>query len=104
MKPEDHWHLDDEGRLHQAMRRMDRSKIEWARTPATASRGEKAADRFINGMVFLLHLAAAGFIGVFALSTLGYIDVPTKGQQAPIEVPAPARPELPAIGSDLCGR
>lgn len=104
MTSKDQWHLDDEGRLHQAMRRMDRNKVEWHGLPAATTRGGKAADRLLNGIIVILHLAVAGIVGAFALSVLGYIDVPNKGQQSPVTVPAPARPELPAIGSDLCGR
>lgn len=104
MKNNDHWHLDDEGRLHQAMRSQDRSKVEWHGLPAATTRGAKAADRFINGVVVTLHLAVAGMVGVFALSVLGYIDDPLEKKQAPIQAPADTRPELLAPGQDLCGK
>ena len=103
MTRKDHWHLDDEGRLYQAMRAQDRNKVEWHGLPAATTRGAKAADRIINGIVVTLHVAVVGMVGVFALSVLGYIDDPLDKKQAPIEAPALARPTLPAIGSDVCG-
>ena len=100
----DHWHLDDEGRLYKAMRAQDRNKVEWHGLPAATTRGAKAADHIINGIVVTLHVAVVGMVGVFALSVLGYIDDPLDKKQAPIEASALTRPTLPAIGQDLCGK
>lgn len=100
----DHWHLDDEGRLYQAMRAQDRNKVEWHGLSPARTRAAQKADRLLDGFIVILHLAAVGLVGVFALSVLGYIDDPLDKKQAPIEAPTLARPTLPAIGSDLCGK
>ena len=97
------WHLDDEGRLHQTMRAMDRTKIDWHGLPVATTRGAKLADRLINGVIVILHAGVAVAMGGFALVTLGFINLPEKDQR-PVTVVESPRPTLPAIGSDLCGK
>ena len=99
MKYSDQWNLDDEGRLHRAMIAHDKTKSDWTGMPVATTRGQKAADRFSNGMVVIAHLVAATVLGGFALVSLGYIDAPNSKQPTP---PAVRAPELPKIGTDIC--
>lgn len=99
MQDNEQWHLDDEGRLHRAMMAHDKAKSEWTRTPVAQTRGEKAADRVINGIQFLIYSGVAVMMGGFALVSLGYIEAPSKTNQ-----PAVIAPTLPDTGTDSCGK
>lgn len=96
----EHWNLDDDGRLYRAMVAHSQMKSDWHGLPPATTRGAKAGDRLLNGIIVILHLGIAAAVGAFALATLGYIDVPDKGPVAPVTV---TKPTLPAIGSDVCG-
>jgi hypothetical protein len=80
MSNKDLWHLDDEGRLYRAMKAQDRNRSDWHGLPAATSRGARAADRLLNGVIVILHLVVAATVGAFALATLGYISFPDKAQ------------------------
>jgi hypothetical protein len=101
MSNKDHWHLDDEGRLHRAMSAQNRNGSTWHGLPAATTRGARKADRLLNGIIVAVHAGIAVAVGAFALAALGYIDVPSKGSGTPVTVTQPA--DL-AISPDLCGK
>lgn len=90
MRYNEQWHLDDEGRLHQAMRRMDTTPVS-----KLQSRGERMADRVINGIQFIIYAGVATMMVGFCLISLGYIEAPTK------QTNPPAEKVLPNVGDDI---
>lgn len=91
MRYSNEWHLDDEGRLHQAMRKLDTTPVS-----KLQSRGDRMADRIINGVQFIIYAGVAAMMAGFALISLGYIKSPT----APSTPPA-VEQVLPNVGDDL---
>jgi hypothetical protein len=84
----DDWHIDASGRPYA------RKAAATGRDPMLgAACGDKKVDGFFDGLVTLLYLIGFGAVAVFALASLGYIEVPERFQQntPTTSVPAPSQ-------------